>query len=270
MTSMTFLQAGGEQNTQGNAPFTMWKALAHMGHETIFPPHHSTAVPLFCVYQRVTSCTANLSYKAIVTTVTVAHTPVQQKLRHEKSVKGRVNWQNRWGKEVLPRSRGRNKYGPMKGVGWSSGAWSLNSGYKKRWLWNPEQPPQGLCAVVPLLHANKHPCYFVLCGTLLRAGTCIFTDRCTWSPEQPGLKTLAAFSKVENYVWSVPWFILSQTKKDSSSKLDPWCIRSLCFSHISWPAGVQAELLIFVQFLSTPERQKAWDSHPHGLCLKAD
>lgn len=68
---------------QGNAPFSMEKAPSHAGDEVIFFSPRSTAVSLFCVYQQVTSSPANFSYKAIVTTVTVARTPVLQKLRHE-------------------------------------------------------------------------------------------------------------------------------------------------------------------------------------------
>lgn len=36
---------------QGNAPFSMEKALLLMGDEVISLPPHSTAVSLFCVYQ---------------------------------------------------------------------------------------------------------------------------------------------------------------------------------------------------------------------------
>jgi len=58
-------------------PHSPWEeALSDMGEEIFFPIQQ---LFLCSVYQQVTSSTVNFSYKAIVTTVTVACTLVLQK-----------------------------------------------------------------------------------------------------------------------------------------------------------------------------------------------
>ena len=97
--------------------------------------------------------------------------------------------------------------------------------------------------------------------------TCTFTDRCTWSPAQPGLKRRTAFSKVKNCL--IGFVIHLKPKKWLRIK-----VRSVVDSKpLLWPhllACRRAGRVTKICTISLHTRKAAgMRHHPHRLCFQS-